>query len=108
MQSSYLGLHVYSKVMGDSLRQLFLRHQQEITSQFPAIDTKKLLSSKYLHEFDRYVQCPTWGWPTEGAYYRDSSCIDAVMDVRIPLLGIHAKDDPVSFGYCASRCAREG
>lgn len=42
------------------------------------------------------MQCPTWGWPTEGAYYRDASCIDAVMDVRIPLLGIHAKDDPVS------------
>ncbi|KAE9977106.1 hypothetical protein EG328_001159 [Venturia inaequalis] len=95
LQSTYLGLHVYSKVMGDSMRQLFVRHQEEITSQISAIDTKKLLSSKYLHEFDRYVQCPTWGWPTEGAYYRDASCIDAVLDVRIPLFGIHAKDDPV-------------
>jgi len=70
-------------------------HEEEITAQIPAIDVAKLKSSKYLHEFDRYVQCPTWGWPTEGAYYRDASCIDAVLDVRVPLLGVHAKDDPV-------------
>jgi predicted alpha/beta-fold hydrolase len=71
------------------------RHEEEITSQIPAIDVAKLKASKYLHEFDRHVQCPTWGWPTEGAYYRDASCIDAVMDVRVPLFAIHAKDDPV-------------
>ncbi|TID20296.1 alpha/beta fold family hydrolase [Venturia nashicola] len=95
LQSTYLGLNVYSKIMADSMRQLFMRNQKEITSQIPAIDAKKLLSSKYLHEFDRYVQCPTWGWPSVGAYYRDASCIDAVIDVRIPLFAIHAKDDPI-------------
>ncbi|QDS77044.1 hypothetical protein FKW77_006745 [Venturia effusa] len=95
LQSTYLGLNVYSKIMGDSMRQLFVRHQEEITSQTPSIDAQKLLTSKFLHEFDRLVQCPTWGWPTEGAYYRDASCIDAVMDVRIPLFAIHAKDDPI-------------
>lgn len=91
------------------MRQLFLRNQELLTSQIPAIDVKKLLASKYLHEFDRLVQCPSWGWPTEGAYYRDASCIDAVMDVRIPLFGIHAKDDPVSFclGICALTSVRE-
>lgn len=47
----------------------------------------------------RYVQCPTWGWPTEGAYYRDASSVDAVYDIRIPVLAIHAEDDPVNLPY---------
>jgi predicted alpha/beta-fold hydrolase len=52
---------------------------------------------KYLHEFDRAVQCPTWGYPTEGAYYRDASSSDAVLAVRVPMLAIAAKDDPIAF-----------
>ena len=43
----------------------------------------------------RVVQCPTWGYPTEGAYYRDASSVDAVTAIRIPFLGISAEDDPV-------------
>jgi len=56
------------------------------------------MSCSYLTKADiygRYVQCPTWGWPTEGAYYRDASSVDAIYGVRIPLLAIHAEDDPV-------------
>ena len=44
----------------------------------------------------REVQGPTWGYPTEGTYYRDASSSDAVLAVKIPLFAIHAKDDPVS------------
>jgi hypothetical protein len=61
------------------------------------VDVAKVEKAKYLHEFDRYVQCPTWGYPTEGAYYRDSQSVDAVCAVRIPFLGINAEDDPVCF-----------
>ena len=43
----------------------------------------------------RVVQGPTWGYPTEGAYYRDASSADSVFAVRIPLLAINAEDDPV-------------
>lgn len=45
---------------------------------------------------DRVVQGPTWGYPTEGAYYRDASCCDSLLAVRIPLFAINAEDDPVS------------
>jgi len=51
---------------------------------------------KYLHEFDREVQGPTWGHPTEGAYYRDSSSVDSLLAVRIPLFAINATDDPIA------------
>lgn len=37
----------------------------------------------------------TWGYPTEGAYYRDASSIDSLLAVKVPLFAIHAEDDPV-------------
>lgn len=43
----------------------------------------------------REVQGPTWGYPTEGAYYRDASSTDALFGIRIPFLAINAEDDPV-------------
>lgn len=41
------------------------------------------------------MQCPTWGYPTEGAYYRDATSVDVLLDVRVPLFIINATDDPV-------------
>jgi len=60
------------------------------------VDPEEVRKVKYLHEFDRVIQCPTWGYPTEGAYYRDASSADSVLDIKIPCLCIHAEDDPVS------------
>lgn len=42
------------------------------------------------------LQCPTWGYPTEGAYYRDAASTDSLMSIRIPFLSVQAEDDPVS------------
>ena len=46
----------------------------------------------------RHVQGPTWGYPTEGAYYRDASSVDSLLAIRIPFFALHAEDDPVSSG----------
>jgi hypothetical protein len=43
----------------------------------------------------RLVQCPTWGYPTETAYYRDASCVDTLFNIRIPIFALHATDDPI-------------
>ena len=51
---------------------------------------------KYLYEFDRELQGPTWGYPSEGAYYRDASSCDSLLAVRTPLFAIHAEDDPIA------------
>lgn len=64
-------------------------------SENTKINVEAVRRAKYLHDFDREVQAPTWGYPTEGAYYRDASSCDAVLSVRIPFLAIHAEDDPV-------------
>lgn len=45
---------------------------------------------------NRALQCPTWGYPTEGAYYRDATSTDSMLAIRIPFLSIQAEDDPVS------------
>ena len=81
--------------MGENTRKLFERHKAQITAN-TALDLEKIAKIKYLHEFDREIQCPTWGYPTEGAYYRDASSADSVLAVRTPLFCIHAKDDPIA------------
>lgn len=98
LQSTYLGLEIYARTMGQNLKRLYELHKEQIL-KVPGIDQKKVESARYLHEFDRYVQCPTWGYPTEGAYYRDSQSVDAVCAVRVPFLGINCEDDPVRYTF---------
>lgn len=81
--------------MGANLKKLIELHHDEVAKN-PKLDFEKIRAVKYLNEFDRHVQCPTWGYPTEGAYYRDASSTDSLFAIRIPLFAINAKDDPVS------------
>jgi len=80
--------------MGGNMKKLVETHYDQ-ASKNPNLDFDKIRKVKYLHEFDREVQGPAWGYPTEGAYYRDSSSVDSVMAVKIPIFAINAKDDPV-------------
>ncbi|KAL4926470.1 putative hydrolase, alpha/beta fold family [Aspergillus undulatus] len=95
LQSSFMGLQVYSKVMGTSMKQLFEHHAEEIVKN-PRIDGDAVRKIKYLHEFDRALVCRLWGYPTEGAYYRDASSIDGLLSIRIPFFVIQAEDDPIA------------
>ncbi|OCL14433.1 carboxylesterase-like protein [Glonium stellatum] len=95
LQRSWIGLEVYSKIMGGNMRKLFERHSDQIL-KIPNIDVDKIKKIKYLHEFDRYIQGPTWGYPTEGAYYRDAASVDSLLAVRIPFFSINAEDDPIA------------
>ncbi|ERF69292.1 hypothetical protein EPUS_03996 [Endocarpon pusillum Z07020] len=95
LQSTFLGLHVYSRTMGTNMRRLFETHVDQI-SKNPRIDVEKIRRLRYLHEFDRDVQGPTWGYPTEGAYYRDASSSDSLLAIRIPFFALHARDDPIA------------
>ncbi|PVH81676.1 AB-hydrolase YheT [Cadophora sp. DSE1049] len=95
LQRTWLGREIYSKTMGANMKKLIERHHDE-ASKNPALDFEKIRNVKYLHEFDREVQGPTWGYPTEGAYYRDASSTDSLFSIRIPLFAINAKDDPIA------------
>jgi len=78
------------------MKKLIETHYDQ-ASKNPALDFDAIRSCEYLHEFDRVVQGPTWGYPTEGAYYRDASSVDSLLAARIPVFAINAKDDPVRF-----------
>ncbi|CAF9915577.1 MAG: hypothetical protein ALECFALPRED_010249 [Alectoria fallacina] len=95
LRRTWLGHEVYSKTMGTSMKQLFESHVEEL-SKNPRVDIEKVRKITYLYEFDRELQGPTWGYPTEGAYYRDASSCDSLLAVRIPLFAIHAEDDPIA------------
>ncbi|KAA6407255.1 MAG: alpha beta fold family [Lasallia pustulata] len=95
LQRSWIGREVYSSTLGTHVKKLFDDHFEEL-SKIPQIDVEKVRKIKYLHEFDRYVQGPTWGYPTENAYYRDASSSDSLLAVKIPLFAINAEDDPIA------------
>lgn len=81
--------------MGANMKRLIELHHDAV-SKNPKLDFEKIRHVKYLHEFDREVQGPAWGYPTEGAYYRDASSVDSLLAARIPIFAINAEDDPVS------------
>ncbi|PVH94589.1 medium-chain fatty acid ethyl ester synthase/esteras-like protein 1 [Periconia macrospinosa] len=95
LQRTWLGLEVYSRAMGGNLQKLYQRHKETIT-QNPLIKDEDVTACKYIGDFDRVVQAPSWGYPTEGAYYRDAQSVDALMAIKIPFLAINATDDPIS------------
>ncbi|KAJ5046658.1 uncharacterized protein L3040_003892 [Drepanopeziza brunnea f. sp. 'multigermtubi'] len=95
LQRTWLGREIYSKTMGSNMKKLIERHHDEVIKN-PALDFEKIRKVTYLHEFDREVQGPSWGYPTEGAYYRDASSTDALFAIKIPLFAINAKDDPIA------------
>jgi predicted alpha/beta-fold hydrolase len=94
LQRTWLGLEVYCRTMGKNMMGLYVRHKEQIL-QNKAIEAAVVEKCRYLYEFDRHIQCPSWGYPTEGAYYRDAQSVDALLGVRVPFLGINAEDDPV-------------
>ncbi|KAK5118620.1 hypothetical protein LTR85_008085 [Meristemomyces frigidus] len=96
LQRTYVGLEIYSKTMGNNMRALFDTHKEQILKN-KSLSEERISRLKYLHEFDREVQCATWGYATEGAYYRDASSADTVFAIRIPFFAIHAEDDPIAF-----------
>ncbi|KAK8191120.1 Alpha/Beta hydrolase protein [Phyllosticta capitalensis] len=95
LRNSWWGREVYQRFMGNNMKKLFERHADMLIKN-PDIDAERIRSITYLYEFDRALQCPAWGYPTESAYYRDASSCDALLAIRIPLLAINAEDDPIS------------
>jgi uncharacterized protein len=81
-----------------SMKELISLHKESI-QKYTDLDFDRIMKITYLYEFDQEVQCPTWGYPTVGAYYRDASSADSVMAIRIPFLAISAKDDPVRLSW---------
>lgn len=44
----------------------------------------------------RDLTARVFGYATVGAYYRDASSVDRLLNIRIPTFIVHAEDDPVA------------
>ncbi|KAF5006831.1 hypothetical protein FDECE_6811 [Fusarium decemcellulare] len=95
LQNSYIGREVYLRVMGGALKELARTHREEL-EKYSTVDVDAVMDITYLNEFDRLIQCPIWGYPTEYAYYRDASSTDAILSIKIPFLAVNSTDDPIA------------
>ncbi|KAK5945380.1 hypothetical protein PMZ80_002585 [Knufia obscura] len=102
LQSTWFKRNIYSRAMGTNLKKLYGYHK-DVVLKNSAIDDQEVKNVRFLHEFDRAIQCPTWGYPTEQAYYRDASSTDSVLAIRIPFLAISAQDDPIVCDFAIPR-----
>ena len=92
---SWAGREVYSAAMGANLRRLFERHAPTLTAN-ARIDAARVRRGRLLHDFDRDLTAVVFGYATVGAYYRDASCVDRLLGVRVPTLALHSEDDPIA------------
>lgn len=95
LMRSWAGREVYSAAMGANLRQLFERHAPALTAN-AHIDAARVRCGRLLHDFDRDLTTIVFGYATVGAYYRDASCVDRLLGVRVPTLALNAEDDPIA------------
>ncbi|TWU72272.1 hypothetical protein ED733_002598 [Metarhizium rileyi] len=87
LQNRFIGKEVYLRVMGLSMKGLIEEHKEAL-EKYTDLDLPSIEKITYL--------CPTWGYPTEDAYYRDASSTDAVLNIRIPFIAVQATDDPIA------------
>ena len=55
---------------------------------------ESVFSSRTVKEFDETFTAPQFGYKDVEEYYRDSSLVGNVKDIKIPVLAINANDDP--------------
>jgi len=86
--------NVYSRFFTKQLKNSIIRHEDQL-SKNPDIDIPYLLDSTNLREFDGRGTVPMWGYKDVDDYLHDGSSIHHLPSVTIPLLLIHAMNDPV-------------
>lgn len=63
---------------------------------YPGLDIAAVKNSKSVREFDHQLTRVTFKYPTVDDYYADASSLKKLQGVKIPLLCVNAKDDPIS------------
>lgn len=94
LRRSWIG-RLYLRALGSSLKTLFLKHVSQLSLD-KAINIDQVHKARYLHEFDKAVQLQMWGYSTVGSYYRGTSSVNSLRDIRIPYFAICSEDDPIA------------
>ncbi|KAJ3083635.1 alpha/beta-hydrolase [Rhizoclosmatium globosum] len=101
LHSTFLGRHLYSRVMTLGLVRTFKSHLKvfmdnlDHASFAEPIDADKALNSTYLHEFDDAITRRVLGFRSVSEYYRKGSSSQYILDIRVPTLILSDIDDPI-------------
>jgi predicted alpha/beta-fold hydrolase len=94
LQEGFFGT-VYSRSMAGNMRKLFAPHAH-LFAGLPNYDRKLVESARTVRDFDEAVTRVTFGFPSVDAYYDASSSRRLIGNVKVPLLVVQAKDDPIA------------
>ncbi|POW09915.1 hypothetical protein PSHT_08912 [Puccinia striiformis] len=88
---------IYSRALASNLRGLMKRHIHNYKTRKSAIDVGALYSNpnQSLYEFDSIVTKSLGGFKSTESYYKSQSSTLVVNQIRIPVLSINARDDPI-------------
>lgn len=78
-----------------SVPQIKLRNEPLIKAIHPHVDEHKIRRVSSVTEFDTHFSTAAYGFASLEEYYEVSSCDQNIPTVAIPLLVLHADDDPV-------------
>ncbi|KAH9107997.1 hypothetical protein AeMF1_016734 [Aphanomyces euteiches] len=95
--SSYATQMVYYRAMTKKFLRLFFEESNahEHFVNHPTVDLKAMKSCATMWDVDQIMACKVFGYRSVNEYYRDCSSTPYVLNVKIPLLCLSAKDDPV-------------
>ncbi|KAJ3031227.1 UNVERIFIED_CONTAM: hypothetical protein HDU68_005833 [Siphonaria sp. JEL0065] len=105
LHSTFLG-RLYSRIMTHELLSIFSQHTHVFPSSSSGTNTvaeggapispTKVMSSKYLTDFDEHLTRRVFGYRTVNEFYRMGGSAQYLPDVCIPTLLLSALDDPVA------------
>ena len=102
LRESLLGHHIYSPAMCQNLLKLLNEHYEGHLKSDPAVEEFKKNPAAYsvnrLRDFDDAFTSRLFGFNGANDYYRLASPVQRLHKVRVPLIILSSKDDPIT-GY---------
>ncbi|KAJ0402414.1 hypothetical protein ATCC90586_000012 [Pythium insidiosum] len=88
----------YDAALNRNLQELFFRksNAHQVFRHDDRVDLDSLRQARHLFEFDDRLTRVVFGYDSVHHYYTDASSARRLGDVRVPLLCLNAKDDPIS------------
>ncbi|KAJ3152066.1 hypothetical protein HDU86_005911 [Geranomyces michiganensis] len=94
LNRSWIGRNIYSKTLTQNLIRMYKKHAH-IFAESTVVNGAKVLSSRFLYEFDDAFTSKLFGFRTVHEYYRMASSAQYVPDIKVPFLIFTALDDPI-------------
>ncbi|KAF0683106.1 Aste57867_24794 [Aphanomyces stellatus] len=98
LNDSAMTYHVYYRAMTKKFLKLFFEESnvhEHIADKHPTVDMCAMKECSFMWDVDHLMTLKVFGYKSVSEYYRDCSSTPYIQHVRIPLLCLSAKDDPV-------------